>query len=128
MGALTLRLLDETFSIYRFNASDEIPHKVLQSSFYNISKTDEELSIICPGSLKLNDKPFEADWSCIKVTGPLDFNETGILASLSGILTEARISIFAVSTFDTDYILVKSVNIKKAINALEAAGYKFIEP
>ena len=126
MGTLTLRLLDETFSIYRFNTSDEIPYEVLQSSFYNISKTDEELSIICPAALKLNGKHFEADWSCIKVTGPLDFNETGILACLSGILAEAQISIFAISTFDTDYIFIKSTKIKNAINALEAAGCKFI--
>ena len=126
MHALTLRLLDETFLIFRFNGSDEIPAEVLQSSFYNISKTDEELSIVCPASLKLNGKHFEADWSCVKVTGPLDFNVTGILANLSGVLAEAQISIFAMSTFDTDYILVKSAKIKEAIHALEAAGYRFM--
>ena len=125
MTGLKLKLLDDTVSIHRFEESAEIPSKVFQSSFFNISKSDEELSIVCPSSLDLNSEQCNDDWSCIKVLGPLDFSLTGFLAKLSGVLAEAQISIFALSTYDTDYIFVKSVKVKEAVAALEGAGYQF---
>jgi len=122
---LKLKLLDENLSIHRFSKSKEVPLEVFQSNFFNISKTDEELSIVCPSSLELDSEHCNTDWVCIKVIGPLDFNLTGVLAKLSRVLAEAHISIFALSTYDTDYILVKSGQAKEATAALEAAGYKF---
>ena len=64
-------------------------------------------------------------WSCLKIAGPLDFSLTGILADISTVLAEAEISIFAISTFDTDYILVKSEKLPYAKAALLASGYTF---
>ncbi|MCP4114322.1 MAG: ACT domain-containing protein [Desulfobacteraceae bacterium] len=125
MTGLKLKLLDGDFSIHRFNESAEIPSKVFQSGFFNINKSDEELSIVCPSSLELDSEQCNQDWSCIKVLGPLDFNLTGVLAKISGVLAEAQISIFALSTYDTDYILVKSVKAKDAVAVLEGAGYQF---
>ena len=125
MTALKLKLLDISLSIHRFNESKEVPPEVFRSSFFNISKMDEELSVVCPSLLELDSEHCNTDWICIKVIGPLNFNLTGVLAKLSGILAEAQISIFALSTYDTDYILVKSVKAKEAAAALEAAGYKF---
>ena len=66
----------------------------------------------------------EKGWRCLKVEGPLDFGLTGILASLAQPLAEAKISIFAISTFDTDYILVKDENFKAAVLALSSAGHE----
>ena len=126
MPPMKLRLLDENFSIHRFNELNEVPDKIFQSSFFNITRTDDEVSVICPSSLNFDSKQCNKDWRCIKVMGPLDFNLTGILANLSQVLANAQISIFSLSTYDTDYILVKSVTIKKSIAALESAGYKFI--
>ena len=125
MATLRLKLLDENLSIHRFNKSKSIPSQVLQSNFFCISKTDEELSIVCPSSLELDSEHCNRDWLSIKVLGPLDFNLTGVIAKLSRVLAEAQISIFALSTYDTDYILVKSVKAEEAKAALEAAGYQF---
>jgi hypothetical protein len=126
MTTLKLKVLDEKFSIHRFNEFKEVPSKVFQSKYFSITKTDDELSIICPSSLDLDSEHCNNNWICIKVIGPLDFNLTGILAKLSCVLAEAQISIIALSTFDTDYILVKSVKIKETIAELEAAGHKFV--
>ena len=97
----------------------------LCKEFYFIGKTDEELSLVC----KTEDTPadtLERDdgWKGFRIQGVLDFSLIGILSKLSGILAENKIGIFAVSTFNTDYILVKSENYEKALLVLEKAGYE----
>ena len=120
-----LSILENIFTIHHFPSNHEIPNHVYESQFYSISKTDDELSIICDSTTKLNSEKSEPDWSCIKVVGPLDFSLTGILAEISTVLAKAEISIFAISTFDTDYILVKSEKLSIAKKALLAYGYNF---
>jgi hypothetical protein len=122
---LQLSILDDLFTIHRFPANHKIPKQVYESHFYSISKTKDELSIICISSKRLNSEKFETDWSCIQVLGPLDFSLTGILADISAVLAKAGISIFALSTFDTDYILVKSEKLPLANEVLLEAGYTF---
>jgi len=126
MAPVELKLLEGNFTIHRLSPSAEIPVEVFNSKFFNISKTVEELSIVCPSSLELSSEHCDNDWACIKVKGSLGFGLTGILAKLCGVLAEAQISIFAISTYDTDYILVKATKANKAVAALETAGYKFI--
>lgn len=97
------------------------------SEFYFIGKTDEELSLVC----KTEDAPantVERDdgWKCFRIEGVLDFSMIGILSKLSGILAENNIGIFAVSTYNTDYILVKEENFEKALTVLKAEGYRII--
>jgi len=125
IAAVELELLEGNLTIHRLSPSAEIPVEVFSSEFLNISKTHEELSIVCPSSLELKSEHCDNDWACIKIKGSLDFGLTGVLAKLCGVLAEARISIFAISTYDTDYILVKAAKAKKAVAALETAGYKF---
>lgn len=122
---LTLSILNEQLTVHRFAPNTPIPAQVLTSDFYSISRTVDELSIVCPANINLPSDKTEDHWSCIKVLGPLDFSLTGILAAISAVLAEANISIFAISTFDTDYILVKTLKIEAAKLALEQAGYKF---
>ena len=124
---LTLEVLDDTFTIHRLPTDSEIPNQVCQSQFYNISKSDEEMSIVCSSSVLLDSERSEVGWSCIKVLGPLDFSLTGIIAEISDILATSEISIFALSTFDTDYILVKSEKLENARKALVKADYIFQE-
>ena len=88
-------------------------------------KTNEEMSVVCSSSVSLNSERPESGWSCIKVLGPLDFSLTGILAEISIVLAKDEISIFALSTFDTDYILVKSEKLHAGKQALQRAGYAF---
>lgn len=96
----------------------------LGKDFFFIGKTDEELSLVC----KTEDTPAETTarddgWKCFRIQGVLDFSLIGILSRISGILADHKIGIFAVSTYNTDYILVKSENFSKAVEVLEKEGY-----
>ncbi|MGM0383974.1 MAG: ACT domain-containing protein [Thermodesulfobacteriota bacterium] len=122
---LRLSILEDLFTFHRFPPDHEIPKKIYKSHFYSISKTEDELSIVCSSSILLDSESSETGWSCIKVLGPLDFSLTGILADISAVLANAEVSIFAISTFDTDYILVKSEKLPVANEALQKAGYTF---
>jgi hypothetical protein len=124
MTQLKLELLDDKFAIHRFNLSAKIPDEVFGEGFFGIVKTGEELSIVCRDSLELNSERCDRGWSCIKVTGPLDLNTVGILANISKVLAEARISIFVVSTYDTDYILIPAEKTPGAVAAFDAEGYR----
>ena len=119
MKQLTLKVLDGHYAIHRFSPQSDIPAEVLGSSLLSITKTEEELSIVCDTSISLDADETESGWSGIQVLGPLDFSLTGILAKLSGILAEADISIFAISTYDTDYILVKEKMLQLAVSTLQ---------
>jgi len=123
---LKLELLNDTFTIHRFGPSARIPDGVFGEAFFSIVKTEEELSVVCRNAFLLNSERCSQGWSCIKVSGPLDLNTTGILANLSKVLAEERISIFAISTYDTDYILVKADKAAEAVAALNEAGFRFV--
>jgi len=122
---LKLSILKDLFTIHRFSPGHEIPEQIYEGQFYSIIKTEDELSIVCNSSVLQGSENSETDWSCIKVLGPLDFSLTGILADISSVLAKADVSIFAISTFDTDYILVKSKKLPVAEKALLHAGYTF---
>ena len=92
--------------------------------FFFLCRTDEELSLVCRESnVPGNCTDCEHGWSMFRVEGVLDFSLTGILSHLSGVLADAKVGIFAVSTYNTDYILVKSENLDRAAEALRAAGH-----
>lgn len=120
---LILTVLDKEYSIHRLKPEVEIPRNILGTSFYSISKTGEELSIVCESDITINSNKVDTGWSCLKVLGPLDISLTGVLAGISTVLAEAGISIFAISTYDTDYILVKTKDLKKGIKVLEKTAY-----
>ena len=97
----------------------------MDAGFFFIGRTDEEISLVC----RTEDTPAETTaredgWRGFRIEGILDFSLTGILARISGILAEAGIGIFAVSTYNTDYVLVKKENMRRAMEALAAAGYE----
>lgn len=120
---LTLSILPDTLAICRLRKNATIPDWAVSGEFFSITKTADELSIVChQGSVPENVR-CEKDWRCLKVEGTLDFSLTGILAALAAPLAEAGISIFAVSTFDTDYLLVKEHQLENAIQVLSAAGH-----
>ena len=122
---LKLAILNGEYAVHRLSPEQDIPSSVLKGDFFSVTKTDEELSILCEAHLPISSEKTEAGWACIKVLGPLDFGLTGILARVSGVLAEAEISIFALSTYDTDYILVKNNTLSVAKKALSEAGYIF---
>lgn len=116
---LLLSILKDKFAVCRLESNEQIPAWVMNSSFYSISKTAEELSIVCSEKDVPDFIKSEKDWRAIKIEGELDFSQTGILASIAFPLAESNISIFAVSTFNTDYILVKNGNLEKALKVLK---------
>lgn len=123
---MNLNILDGLFAIHRLPNNADCPKDILSGDFFSISKTEDELSIVCDENIKLESSKVDKGWACIKVAGPLDFAVTGILARISTTLAVVGISIFAISTYDTDYILVKKENIDKAKNALLNKGYIFV--
>ena len=128
MKPLRLRLLPQTYAIHKFPSGNPLPEKILTCSFFSITRTDDELSLVCPQELYLSSQQVETDWRVIQVIGPLDFSLTGILARLSGALARSHISLFAISTYDTDYLLVKNDHITQARKALNTAGCHFVGP
>jgi len=120
---LSLTLLKDTFTIHRLSPNAEIPAGALNNSVFAVTRTGNELSLVLPDSVEIeSDKPDSA-WACFKVEGPLEFNLVGVLAGISSALAEAGVPIFALSTFDTDYVLVKREQVRTARDALTSAGY-----
>jgi uncharacterized protein len=116
---LTLCVMSIQLAVARLDAGDAIPSWGTEGTeFFSVTRTRDELSIVCEESKVPAEVKAERGWRCLKVEGPLDFGLTGILSSLAQPLAEAKISIFAISTFDTDYILVKQENLPKALAIL----------
>jgi hypothetical protein len=122
---LVLSVLEETFSIHRLAPDASLPEAVSECDFYSLSKTTDELSLVCPEHLAVKSEKSNPDWKCLKVAGPLDFELTGILAGITEVLAKEKLSVFAISTFDTDYILIKKQGLTAAISALQRVGYIF---
>ena len=122
---LVLSVISENFTIHKLSPDVSIPEEILKSNYYSVSKTENELSLVCSEIIEVESLQSSKGWKCIKVKGPLDFNLTGILADISDILAQTNISIFAISTFDTDYILVRNRDLSSATSKLSQAGYKF---
>jgi hypothetical protein len=123
---LTLALLPQTFAVCRLAAIDAVPAWATEGSAFNVvARTTDELSVLCEERFvpQAGRVKYDGGWRCFKVQGPLDFGMTGIMAGLTAPLAAAKISIFAVSTFETDYLMVKAENVEGAITALMQSGY-----
>jgi hypothetical protein len=119
-----LSILPEIFSICRLDKESGIPDWAVANRFFSITRNDEELSVVCPQAQVPQGVKRDAGWRCLKVEGPLDLSATGVLASLANPLAEEGISIFAVSTYDTDYLLVKQKDLEKAVTVLSENGHQ----
>jgi uncharacterized protein len=121
---MKLVLLDGSYSVCRFDAGSKIPQDVFSGSgFASVTRTADEISIVretgsCPSVARE-----ERGWKVLMVEGPLDFGMIGVLSSISSPLAQAGISIFVISTFDTDYVLVKEGWLDDAFAVLSAAGF-----
>jgi hypothetical protein len=123
-------LLNGDYSICQLKNDSTIPGWVYDSQFYSITRTKDELSIICKHVDITHDVNIKIDkhWRILKINGPLDLSLVGIIANISTLLKDNNIPLFTISTFDTDYILIKNQDLKKAIIVLNKSGHKiFIE-
>ncbi len=124
---LELRILPQAYAICSFPRESTIPDWAQSLSIISITRTPEELTIVCEEGHVTGGCRMDQDWKCIRVEGSLDLDAVGVLASISGPLAQERISIYVVSTFDTDYILVRGKKIAKAVSALSKAGHTFVD-
>ncbi len=117
--SLTLSVLPQTFAICRLEKNTPIPDWALRGSqFSSITASSEEISIVCDESVVPPDVKAVKGWRAFKVEGPLDLSMTGVVASLTSPLAEAGISVFTLSTYDTDYLLVNTGRLEDAIMVL----------
>jgi uncharacterized protein len=129
---LTLTVLDETFGICRLEGNAPVPAGLLDLEFCFITRPPQGLSIVAPEeALQRGYLPEEAriegGWSCLRVEGPLDFSLVGVLAALAAPLARAVISVFALSTYDTDYLLAGNGQLSRARAALSEAGHYVLD-
>jgi uncharacterized protein len=126
--SLKFRRLPGGFVICRLPVDSENPQwATSHNSFSSITRTADELSIVCPSENVPQPFRDKTEWACFKLEGPFSFSAVGILASLLIPLADARIPIFAISTFDTDYVLVKEEDAERATEALQQAGHRLIQ-
>lgn len=124
MPVLNLRLQPGRFSVCQLPAGAPLPAwAVSAAGFQSISRTDAELSIVCREGVAPPEVKQATGWRMFEVAGPLDFSLTGIMASILDPLAKAGISIFAVSTYNTDYVLVQDAKAEAAVQALRDAGH-----
>ena len=124
---MDLDLLPDRFAVCRLDPGSEIPRSSFERSFFSVTQTNEELSVVCREDERLAGALVEAGWRCFKVRGPLDFSDIGVLAGIAEPLASAGISLFCISTFDTDYILVREDALERAILVLRGSGHRIIE-
>lgn len=120
-----LSLLPDRYAIIGLSPNSALPDWATQGHFFSVTRTNDELSIVVEESLVPAGVQSQSGWRLIKVHGPFMLSEVGVLASLAGPLAAAQVSLFVVSTFDTDYLLVSSEALDTAISVLEKAGHSF---
>jgi uncharacterized protein len=120
---VSLRVRTETLAIARLEPSEPWPDWALRQRFVALVRTESEVSVVCDQTAVPEDIRAERGWRALQTEGPLDFAMTGILAGLTGLLAASSIPVFAISTFDTDLLLVRQERLVEAITCLTSAGY-----
>ena len=120
---MTLIVVDDTFAVCRLASDSPIPPWATAGDLFTITRTPDELSVVCRQDAVPQGINCERGWRCLRVAGTIPFSVVGILASLTAPLADAGITVFAVSTFDTDYLLVKGKDLAAAVDALQRGGH-----
>ncbi|HTY92232.1 MAG TPA: ACT domain-containing protein [Methanocella sp.] len=120
---MILSILDGKFAICRLEKSSPIPDWLKESTFCTISRTYNELSFVCSQESIPDCIKCDRDWKCFQVEGPIPFKVTGVIASLTAPLADAKIPVFVFSTYDTDYFMVKDMDLDRAREVLAAKGH-----
>jgi hypothetical protein len=120
---VTLALLPGRFAVCRLAAETPVPSWVMQGAFFSVTRTADELSVVCDEEFAPPDVQVERGWAALRVVGVLEFGLTGVLAGLVAPLAAAGVSVLAIATYDTDYLLVQEAVLVKAVSALKEHGY-----
>jgi uncharacterized protein len=124
---LKFRRLQGEYVIVKFAADAAVPEWAEKGEFTSVSRTAEELSIVCPSDNQPRNAQSSHRWSCLKLQGPFPFSQTGVLLSFIEPLSANSIPIFVVSTYDTDYVLIQQEFSEKAVELLLEAGHRLLE-
>ncbi len=129
MRKLTVLVRPGEYVVSRLAAEAPVPASLVDAGggLVSITRTAEELSVVCPADAAVPADQTERGWRLLTVRGPFEFTLTGIMASLSGVLAAAGVPLFALSTFDTDHMLVKDDGLARAVAALRDAGHDVVE-
>lgn len=123
-GSRMLTLLPGRYAVCRMHPETAVPAWAEGGAFCSVTRTKEELSIVCEEAAVPEGISSNRGWQMLKVQGPIPFEETGVLAAIAAPLASAGLSIFAISTFDTDCVLVREEAIEAALLALRGANHK----
>jgi hypothetical protein len=121
---LSLKILPDRMAVCRFDPAAPLPDWIEETGFYSLTRTEAELTIVCPETHLAPGTTSDVGWRCFKVRGLLDFSEIGIIFSVTRPLAENGVSVFVISTFNTDYFMVKENDLAKAVDALTAEGHE----
>jgi hypothetical protein len=129
MKRLVVDVRPGEYTVARLAADAPVPPGLLDlPGLVSVTRTPDELSVVCPAENAPDVEDAQVGWRLLTVRGPLEFTLTGIMAALSGELAAAGVSLFAMSTYDTDHLLVKSVDLRRAVHALRDAGHDVPDP
>jgi hypothetical protein len=120
---LKLSLLKDKYGICSLPATTPIPDWALKESLISITRTKEELTIVCRQDLIPSQIQCDPNWRCFRIDGAFDLNQTGVISSISSPLANAGISIYVISTYNTDYFLVKEENVNQTISVLSSSAH-----
>lgn len=124
MAGLRFVLRPESFCIHRLPPDRQLSlDRFSAASWYSVTRTNDELSVIAPDDIDLGPGDRQSGWSCLEIADILDFATVGVIAGISRVLADATVSIFTVSTYNTDYILIRTSDVDTAVRALTAAGH-----
>lgn len=121
---LKFRWLPGPYAVIRLAPDEPIPDWATNGEFTSITRSSDELSIVCPADNLPRDVDAKHHWICLKLDGPFPFSQTGVLLSFIEPLSSKGIPIFAISTYDTDYVLIQEEWAGAALNALHQAGHE----
>ena len=124
---LRLVVLPDLYAVCRLDKEAAVPSWASSGEFCSVTRTADELSVVCRECLVLRNVRCDRGWRCFRVAGTMDFPMVGVVSSLATPLAQAGLSVFVVSTFDTDYLLVKETEIDTATAALRGAGHELDE-
>jgi hypothetical protein len=124
---MQLSLLDKIFGICVFANNIPIPEWAATASLCSITRTGKELTVVCPQNIIPADIEHDREWRCFRIDGSFDLEQIGVISSLAAPLAQAGISIYVVSSYDTDYILVKDEKVEQVIAVLSRDGHSIAD-
>jgi hypothetical protein len=122
---MQLRTLPDSYAVVRLEPGSDLPEWVDKGPFRSVTRTEHEVSVVCRDYDVPEGQSVDRGWTLLETVGPFDFSLTGATASLVAPLAEAKVPIFLISTFESDYVLVRSSDLARAADALEGAGHEF---